>query len=128
MRELSPVNSVSSSDYDQKSLDNHSDYADAMETVEAMDEDGIENNESLKNENVSNEMSYDLMKPYLSTVIAQRIMLRVQIARLQDSKDAVVYMNKSTETNSTIYEDLVDSLLIEYEAVAIPPKYLIMFQ
>lgn len=116
MRELSPVNSVSSSDYDQKSLDNHSDYADAMETVEAMEEDGIENNESLKNENVSNEMSYDLMKHYLSTVIAQRIMLRVQIARLQDSKDAVVYMNKSTETNSTIYEDLVDSLLIEYEA------------
>ncbi|CAI4054278.1 hypothetical protein SUVZ_16G1290 [Saccharomyces uvarum] len=121
MRELSPVNSVSSSDYDQKSLDSHSDYADAMETVEAMDKDGIENNDNiqddnLKNENVSNEMSYDLMKHYLSTVIAQRIMLRVQIARLQDSKDTAVYMNKSTETNSTIYEDLVDSLLIEYEA------------
>ncbi|QID88278.1 Altered inheritance of mitochondria protein 44 [Saccharomyces pastorianus] len=120
MRELSPVNSVSSSDYDQKSLASHSDYADAMETIEAIDEDETGNSKSiqednLKSESVSNDVSYDLMKHYLSTVIAQRIMLRVQIARLQDSKDAV-YMNKSAETNSTIYEDLVDSLLIEYQA------------
>ena len=120
MRGLSPVNSVSSSDYHRESSDSHSSYADAMETVEENSE-GIlktDNNvqtSDLKHEGISNEESYTLMKHYLSTIIAQRIMLRVQIARLQEPKNSAVYMNKSAETNSTIYGDLVDSLLTEYE-------------
>lgn len=121
MRELSPVNSVSSSDYDRDSSDSYSNYADAMETTEANSKDRSDNGNEIqslnaKNEDYSNEEGYNLMKHYLSTVIAQRIMLRVQIARMQNPKSNVVYMNRSAETTSTIYEDLVDSLLTEYEA------------
>ncbi|CAI4809427.1 AMP_1a_G0054070.mRNA.1.CDS.1 [Saccharomyces cerevisiae] len=121
MRELSPVNSVCSSDYDRESSESYSNYADAMETTEVDNKDRVECNNEIQNvnannEETSNEESYNLMKHYLSTVIAQRIMLRVQIARIQNNKSNVVYMNKSAETNSTIYEDLADSLLTEYEA------------
>ncbi|CAI4843034.1 AKH_1a_G0053090.mRNA.1.CDS.1 [Saccharomyces cerevisiae] len=120
MRELPPVNSVCSSDYDRESSKSYSNYADAMETTEVDNKDRVECNNEIQNvnannEETSNEESYSLMKHYLSTVIAQRIMLRVQIARIQNHKSNVVYMNKSAETNSTIYEDLVDSLLTEYE-------------
>ncbi|CAI5338725.1 ASB_HP2_G0054010.mRNA.1.CDS.1 [Saccharomyces cerevisiae] len=87
MRELSPVNSVCSSDYDRESSESYSNYADAMETTEVDNKDRVECNNEIQNvnannEETSNEESYNLMKHYLSTVIAQRIMLRVQIARI----------------------------------------------
>ncbi|CAI6801066.1 AIF_HP2_G0052720.mRNA.1.CDS.1 [Saccharomyces cerevisiae] len=108
MRELSPVNSVCSSDYDRESSESYSNYADAMETTEVDNKDRVECNNEIQNvnannEETSNEESYNLMKHYLSTVIAQRIMLRVQIARIQNNKSNVKQTQLSTKILPILY-------------------------